>query len=79
VAWARTYWLADQDSEYHCDKQLQPVLDIAAAWAIATFALLTLDGQWFDAEWSGSFAKALPGGSSRDAYARRAEEPAKAG
>jgi hypothetical protein len=72
VARAHAEWLADQDSEYHRGKELQPALDEAAAWAIARFALLTLDGQWLSAEWSGSFAKALPGESSSDAYARQA-------
>jgi hypothetical protein len=72
VAWAHAEWLADQDSEYRRGEELQPALDEAAAWAIARFALLTLDGQWLSAEWSGSFAKALPGESSPDAYARQA-------
>jgi hypothetical protein len=72
VAWARAYWLADQDSKYPSARELQPTLDEAAAWAIATYALLTVDGQWRCVDWPGSFAEPLPGESSSDAYARQA-------
>jgi hypothetical protein len=50
----------------------QPGLDLAAAWAIATFALLTTDGQWIEAGQPGPFGHALPGEDRSAAYARQA-------
>lgn len=72
VACAHAEWLADQDSQYPRGTELQPELGKAAAWAIATYALLTVDGQWLCVDWPESFAKPLPGESSNDAYARQA-------
>jgi hypothetical protein len=61
---------ADPVSYYTRDPQAD--LDLAAAWAIPTFALLTTDGQWLDADHPGPFSNALPGEEQTAAYARHA-------
>jgi hypothetical protein len=67
-------WVLGPDSDpiSRFTRDPQSDLEEAAVWAVATFALLTLDGQWIDAEWPEAFAKALPGESPRAAYARQA-------
>jgi hypothetical protein len=61
---------ADPISYYTRDPQSD--LDLAAAWAIPTFALLTTDGQWIDAGQPGPFGHALPGEDRLAAYTRQA-------
>jgi hypothetical protein len=61
---------ADPISYYTRDPQTD--LDLAAAWAIPTFALLTTDGQWLDADQPGPLGHALPGEDRSAAYARQA-------
>jgi hypothetical protein len=61
---------SDPISYYTRDPQAD--LDLAAAWAIPTFALLTTDGQWIDADQPGPFGPALPGEDRSTAYARQA-------
>lgn len=60
----------DPISYYTRDPQAD--LDLAAAWAIPTFALLTTDGQWLDADQPGPFGHARPGEDRSGAYARQA-------
>jgi hypothetical protein len=56
----------------HYSRDEHDILDREAAWVIPTFALLTLDGQWADAEQPGSFATGrLPEDRSIE-YARNA-------
>lgn len=62
----------DTDPISYYTRDPQADLDLAAAWAIVTFALLTTDGQWLDANHPGSFSHALPGEDPKAAYARQA-------
>lgn len=61
---------ADPISYYTRDPQTD--LDLAAAWAIPAYALLTTDGQWLDADRPGPFGHPLPGEDQRTAFARQA-------
>jgi hypothetical protein len=67
-------WVLGPDSDpiSRFTRDHQADLEEAAVWAIATFALLTLDGQWIDAERPGRFAKVPPGETPSAAYARQA-------
>lgn len=51
----------------------EPDFDRAAAWALVSYALLTADGKWIDAEQHGPFAEPRDGESTQDAYARHAD------
>lgn len=57
-----TYYTRDPDAD----------LAAAAAWAVPTYALITVDGQWIDVDHPGPFATALPGEDASGAYARHA-------
>jgi hypothetical protein len=61
---------ADPIAYYTRDPQAD--LDQAATWAIPTFALLTTNGQWLDANHPGPFGHATPGEGQKAAYARQA-------
>ncbi|MFS4095857.1 hypothetical protein [Streptomyces sp. AF1A] len=52
-------------------RDLRADLDGAASWALATTALLTLDGQWTEADRPGPFTHVLPGEEPSAAYARQ--------
>jgi hypothetical protein len=67
-------WIPDPSADpiSHYTRDPQSDLDLAAAWAIPTFALLTTDGQWIDADQPGLFGRALPGEDRPAAYARQA-------
>ena len=56
-------WILGPDSDpiSYYTRDPQADLNFAAAWAIATFALLTTDGQWIDADQPGPFSRSLPG------------------
>jgi hypothetical protein len=61
---------ADPISYYTRDPQAD--FDLAAAWAIPTFALLTTDGQWIDADQPGPSGRTPAGEDQSAAYARQA-------
>jgi hypothetical protein len=61
----------DSDPISHFTRDPQPALDLAAAWALTATALLTLDGQWIEADRPGLFVNALPGEEPSAAYARQ--------
>ncbi|MFE0458916.1 hypothetical protein ACFW1A_06595 [Kitasatospora sp. NPDC058965] len=65
-------WVLGPDSDpiSHFTRDPQTDLDEAAAWALASFALLTLDGQWIDAECPSACVDVVPGEDPRAAYAR---------
>jgi hypothetical protein len=67
-------WVLGPDSDpiSYYTRDPQADLDAAAAWAIVTYALLTTDGQWLDADHPGPFSHALPGEEPKTAYARHA-------
>ncbi len=67
-------WILGPDSDpiSYYTRDPQADLNFAAAWAIATFALLTTDGQWIDADQPGPFSRSLPGEDRSAAYARQA-------
>ncbi|MGI5239870.1 hypothetical protein [Dactylosporangium sp. CA-139066] len=49
----------------------QPVFDDAAAWAVTSYALLTIDGRWIDPDQLGPFAGLRERQDAGSAYARQ--------
>ena len=63
----------DSDPITDFTRDPRPDFERAAAWAIAEWALLTVDGRWIDAERRGPFAPPRDGESVADAYARQSD------
>jgi hypothetical protein len=62
----------DDDPIAYYTRDPQADLDLAAAWAIPTFALLTTDGRWLDAGPAQAIEPRRPGEDRLAAYARHA-------
>lgn len=67
-------WILGPDSDpiTYYTRDPQTDFDEAAIWAIPTYALITMEGQWIDADHPGTFGTALPGEDASGAYARHA-------
>jgi hypothetical protein len=67
-------WIPGPDSDPVTYYSRDPEVDLAAAtaWAIPTYALITVDGQWIDTDQPGPFGATLPGEDVSVAYARQA-------
>lgn len=65
-------WVLGPDSDpiSHFTRDPQPDVDLAEAWALTATALLTLDGQWIEANRPGPFVNARSGEDASAAYAR---------
>lgn len=66
-------WVLGPESDpiSHFTRDIQPDLERAASWALATTALLTLDGQWIEEDRPGPFTNVLAGEDPSAAYARQ--------
>lgn len=66
-------WVLGPDSDpiSHFTRDPQAGLDLATAQALTATALLTLDGQWIEADRPGPFVNVQPGEEPSAAYARQ--------
>jgi hypothetical protein len=67
-------WVLGPDSDPVTYYTRDPEADFATAavWAIPTYALITVDGQWIDVDNPGPLGAALPAEDASGAYARHA-------